>query len=342
MKSRLLTLAATVIITALAIEGLIRAFMPHWRDYDSGRFMRSVTVRDFGVVTTGTPGFDDYFAQKDGDFRVRISINDFGLRNPQTAETADERIWAVGDSVTFGWGVEADEMYSSVVARLTGDSAYNIASPGTDVCGYQALLARMPQTLRPKAVIVGLVLENDIGHYEGCRQRAAGRDVAPEDTKPIFLNTKQWLTGNSALYNFLAVALKRLDAVRNFMTTIGVVSKPHALERSFDEGEIEIITAKTAVEFVRLRSILPEGTPLAVLIVPGRLEIRDAHPFFRQMRLMISAKLEAVGVKVIDPFAEFKKVGLAATHFAHDGHWNALGHEIAGKAVADWLKSKAE
>ncbi|OHC76406.1 MAG: hypothetical protein A3G18_03640 [Rhodospirillales bacterium RIFCSPLOWO2_12_FULL_58_28] len=342
LPSRLLTLAAAIVLAALALEGICRVFMPHWQDYDSGRFMRSVIVPNFGEVSTGMPEFDDYFAQKDGDFRVRVSINGFGLRNLQAVEFADERIWAVGDSVTFGWGVEADEMYSSIIARLAAKPTYNIASPGTDVCGYQALIARMPETFRPKAVIIGLVLENDVGHYEGCQKRAeltAAAKTTPEAGKAGLLGAKKWLTRYSALYNVLAVSIKRLDAIRDFMTKIGIISKSHDSKRSFDEGEIEIMTDKTAAEFVRLRSILPEATPLAVLIVPGRLEIRDDHPSFRKMRLMISAKLDAVGIKVIDPFEEFKKAGLAATHFAHDGHWNAPGHEIAGRAAADWIKS---
>lgn len=335
-----------VFLTMLAIEGLIRAFMPHWQDYDSRHFIRPVHVQGFGEVNAGIPGFDGYFAQKDGDFRIHISINDFGLRGQDPVEAADGRIWVVGDSMTFGWGVQENEMYSSVIERLGGRPTYNISSPGTDVCGYQALLARMPKTLRPKAVIVGLLLENDVGMYEGCLARAnkapsphANASGEAKPPKPIFLALKIALTSHSALYNFLAVSMKRLDFLTNILVRAGIIQKPHWGEASFLESDVQTMVGKTMPELERLRSILPLGIPLAILIVPSRFEIQGDSKAFSKLRLMIAKELAKQGFGVIDPFLPLKDAGLLNTHFAHDGHWNALGHEIAGQAAVNWINA---
>lgn len=333
-------------LAALAIEGLLRIFMPSWRDYDSNRFIHPVSVQGFGEVNAGTPGFDGYFAQKDGDFRVRVSINGFGLRNQEPVESADLRIWIIGDSVTFGWGVEEDEIYSSAAARLSGKPTYNISSPGTDVCGYQALLARMPGALRPQALIVGLLLENDVGFYEGCQARAKKAEAAKggassgvKPPKPFFLALKIALTRHSALYNFLAVSIKRLDILISFLTKIGVISEAHLSTAAFSESDVKIMIEKTMPELERLRSILPSGVPVAILIVPSRFEISNGSPIFNMMRLALGEELAARGFGVIDPFLRFKEAGLLNAHFAHDGHWSKLGHEIAGKAVAEWVNA---
>ncbi len=177
MKDRptLLGMAAAIAIgcglLVFAAEGVLRVVMPHWQEFYSGRFMHVVQVPEHGLVTTGRPGFDGYFSQNNGDFRVRLQINDFGFRNPDPVNKADGRIWFIGDSMAFGWGVEQNEMYSSVAGALLNAPTYNVASPGTNVCGYQALLARTLKHASPRAVIVGLILENDIGDYD-CRAEA--------------------------------------------------------------------------------------------------------------------------------------------------------------------------
>ncbi|MCH8898312.1 MAG: 2-oxo acid dehydrogenase subunit E2, partial [Chloroflexi bacterium] len=61
-------------------EVLLRFAMPDWRDFYSGRFMRKIVVSGHGVVSTGRPRFDGIFAQNNGDFRVRITVNDLAVK----------------------------------------------------------------------------------------------------------------------------------------------------------------------------------------------------------------------------------------------------------------------
>ena len=177
LKGRLIAVLVGIVLAGVFAEGALRVAMPHWREFYSGWFIGKAVVPGHGVVNIGKPGFDGYFAQNNGDFRVRITVNDFGLRDPNPVEAAAGRIWIIGDSMSFGWGVEHDRMYSSVIGGALNAPAYNVASPGTDVCGYQALLARMPENAKPRAVIVGLVLENDVHAYD-CRAAARGRERA--------------------------------------------------------------------------------------------------------------------------------------------------------------------
>jgi hypothetical protein len=105
-KGQFVAFAFGILMLLAMSEMIMRVFMPNWQDFSSKRFMRMITVPGHGMVMTGLPRFDGYFSQNNGDFRVNIKINDFGLRNNEQVDKASGRIWAVGDSMTFGWGVE--------------------------------------------------------------------------------------------------------------------------------------------------------------------------------------------------------------------------------------------
>jgi hypothetical protein len=304
--------------------------------------LAGIHVPGHGTVTTGRPGFDGYFAQNNGDFRVRITVNDFGLRNPEPVEAAANRVWFVGDSYTFGWGVEQAEILSSVAGQLLKTPVYNVASPGTNVCGYQALVARTSTRVLPRAVVIGLTLENDLGAYN-CRKKAAeddaarGQSSADEIPPKRTASIKRFLTEHTALYNFFAVSLKRVAVIRDFLTATGLIAAGHKYRRTVTVAMFDRSVNRTATEINALRKGLPDGIPFAVLMVPARFEILDGDPFYRKLREKMAATLAERDITVIDPFEGFRKEGFQSTHFAHDGHWSPLGHRVAGRAAAAWL-----
>lgn len=330
-------------LLVLAEVGL-RVAMPEWREFYSGRFMRVLPVANYGQVATGRPGFDGYFAQNNGDFRARISINKFGLRNNEPIESAADRIWVVGDSMTFGWGVEQSERYSSVIAKVSGVATYNVASPGTDVCGYRTLVHRMPQGMKPRAVVVGLILENDISPYD-CELKWRTFEETKNDKNkeevagPVSsIAVKGFLTQYSSLYNVLTVTLKRVGWLREFFTAIGIIRDINTYATIGDGADIPDAIERTTRELVNLRQQVPANTPFVVLIAPGRFELLNSDASYRRVRLAVAASLAKNGIDSLDPYDAFYRAGLKPTHFAHDGHWTVLGHEIAGEAVARWLK----
>ncbi len=345
VKGRFIAVLVGIVLAGVAAEGVLRLAMPHWREFYSGWFMRKTVVPGHGVVITGEPGFDGYIAQNNGDYRVRITINEFGLRNPEPVAAATGRIWIIGDSMAFGWGVERDEMYTSVIGRTLNVPTYNVASPGTDVCGYQALLARISENAKPGAVVVGLTLENDVQPYDcrasARRQQQEAASGAKEGIElDSWIHVKRLLSRYLALYNFVAVTLKRVDVIREALTAIGIIREGHAYRRLIGDDKLDAAVERTADELAALRAMLPQGTPFGVLVAPARFEIKDGDAFYRRLRLQTNAALTSRGIAVIDPFDGFVAAGFGSTHFAHDGHWSALGHRLAGEAAALWLEPR--
>ena len=333
-------LVGLVVALGLA-EGTARVMFPRWAEFDSSRFITSTKVPGWPDVPVGRAGFDGWFSQNNGDFRAHIRINASGLRDDEPIAAGDGRLWEVGDSFTFGWGVANAESFGAVAAQKLGWPWYSVASPGTDVCGYRTLLARMPREAKPKAVVLGLTIENDLMEYD-CPARTAAAAAPPVQATasfrlPPLIWFKHGLMGISALYNFVAVSAKQVSSVESLMVGLHLITPPAKDQRQFAEDRLEAVLDSTTAEIGRLNEELPAGTPLVVLIIPGRLDLMTGDPFYRAQREGMVSRLTAKGIAVVDPFARFEPEGADKIHFAHDGHWSALGHRLAGEAVAERL-----
>ena len=342
-RGRLMAVAIGIVLVAGIAEIGLRFVAPHWRDFDSFRFMHPTAVPSRPLLVAGTPGFDGWFAQNNGDFRHRIRLNADGLRNDEPTAAAQGRIWIVGDSMSFGWGVEREHTYGEVLANELGERTFNIAAPGADVCGYQALVMRMPKDVRPKAVVLGLVLENDALPKYDCTKAAPAEEPvamkAPDSLASLLGWSKRKLTESSALYNTAVPAIKRVEALNALLVAAGLIKPEHGYKRFFEADQIDAVARETAREIAGVRDLLPAEMPFVVLVIPARFEVRDGDAFYRRLRLEIIEELTRLRVPAVDVFEEFAAAGFAPTHFRHDGHWSAQGHAIAGKALAAWFKA---
>jgi hypothetical protein len=339
-KGRLIALSVGFVLSVLAAEMALRVVNPHWREYFSGWFMEYTFVEDMGAVRVAKPGFDGYFAQNNGDFRIHLKINDDGLRNPESASAADGQIWVVGDSMAFGWGVEREETYAEQTEAALGTPVYSVASPGANVCGYQRLVARMPGNIKPHAVVLGLILENDLAEYD-CATESTEKVINASDLAGSFFSLsdfKQMLAKYSALYNFFAVSLKRIDVINELLIRTGLVNRSHQMRMAVPDNRIEPMVAETTREIQSLRAQLPPETPFVVLVAPTRFEMRDQVEGRTKLRVSMHNSLHAAGIETLDPFDAFMKHGYENVHFAHDGHWKVDGHRIASDLIADWMK----
>lgn len=341
MKIRPLLAATGLLLVSVALlsvlsEGVARLSMPHWREFSSERFLNRTTIPGQGSVIISRPEFDGYFAQNKGDFRVRVRINGFGLRQPEPPEAAAGRIWVVGDSFTFGWGVEESEMYSSALSRLTGIPTYNVASPGADICGYQRLVGRMGKDLVPRIIIVGLSIENDVLAYTPpC---STPSDPGPSAAAYRFLSLsiwKEWATIHSALYNFLAVSLKKNPIVFRWLTAVGLIEPLSVGSFHAPVGQAALRAAARSVdETALIAASFKERPPIVVLIIPSRFEVLNRDPTWTKLREMFVAELSSRAITVADPTQDLIAAGYDKIHFSNDGHWTPAAHVIAAQVLA--------
>jgi hypothetical protein len=106
----------------------------------------------------------EYGAHKESyrtsEFDVVASINTFGFRGVERQVTRGQ-IVTIGDSFTFGWGVNDQDTWQAALAlklrsRGTPLSVYNLGRPGADPDAYLDFARTYIPVLKPRLVIIGI------------------------------------------------------------------------------------------------------------------------------------------------------------------------------------------
>jgi len=327
------SLAAGVVLLAVAglvAEGAARIAFPRWKEFNADRVQDKTDIAGLGAVTIGRAGFDGWIAQPNGDFRTHIRINAAGWRADEPAEAADGRLWVVGESFAFGWGVEAEETFGAVAARTLGLPVYGVASPAADLAVDRSLLARMPATAHPRAVVLGLSVETDLRDYD----HAATAEPTPRTLATRLHDARETVAKRSALYTLVSQLVARVDGSNNAPAAVTAAGAASAAARTVDEGRVAAILESSLARIGQIRAALPAEVPLVVLVIPARDEVRGGDSTSRALRQGVVERLTAQGIAVADPFDALVAAGDAKVHFPHDGHWSPQGHRLAGDALA--------
>src|SRR6185295_11181679 len=147
MRKRLLLFFATLVVLLLGSIGLDR-LAGLFLTTDQGLiFPRNVRVK------FDTP-----------EFSSNIKTNSMGFRDREftAKKSAGTRIVTIGDSFTFGWGVEAEESWPKVLeTRLRSAGVEvevaNIGKPGASPKNYADLAEKSISLLHPDLLIVGIL-----------------------------------------------------------------------------------------------------------------------------------------------------------------------------------------
>ncbi len=103
------------------------------------------------------------------EFAFTADTSAIGIRDHEVdLEKKDRfRILALGDSFTYGWGVESVDAWPKVVERLLTDKGratevLNLGCPGTSVDAYAAIAEKAIPLLQPDLVVVAVLQGDDI------------------------------------------------------------------------------------------------------------------------------------------------------------------------------------
>jgi hypothetical protein len=115
------------------------------------------------------------------EFDYTAKINKFGFRGPELdLHTANKplKVMLLGDSFTFGWGLEYDSSWGALVenslrAQGLDIRVYNLGKPGADPADYEDIARRAIPVLKPQLVIVNILQSDDLFQTIREPQRAA-------------------------------------------------------------------------------------------------------------------------------------------------------------------------
>ncbi len=239
-------------------------------------------------------------------FDVDIRIDERGRRTGRSPTAPHPSLVFIGDSMTFGWGVEGHETFPSLVQAALGGTAWNlgVAGFGTD----QELLVwrRDGASLHPDAVVVTYTANDVEDVLRASRYgRAKPRFEAHGDDLRLAPPGASVLERSSSFYRSLR----------------------YFLAQRFTPPMTAAETAQGRALVARLLDAMAHETH--AMGVPLVVVSADAPWLHDGLR-------ERPGVIAIDvgPALAAAAVRDGPVLFASDPHWNAHGHRIVAAAVA--------
>lgn len=168
---------------------------------------------------------------------------------------------------------------------------------------------------------------------------------------------------SSALYGYLKVGIMGIPALRKWTLQTGlradidlVYKFSLDLLRPFDQNNPESDNVESAADFISaIGNMVKElfDVPFGVVLLPTPhqiypdsferyvnhfgLEGQDLDPL--RLPAYLKTHLEKQNIAVLDTIPQMRAANAKRLTFPDDGHLNAAGHVIAGKAITDWLET---
>lgn len=324
---------ATLVVAALivglgAVEALLRAFVPAMAAGSAARFELDrdliYRLRPANVVAWSSPEFTEV-----------SHVNARGLRGAALAPKgpATRRILAVGDSFTFGHGVQDDEAYPAVAERLLRAHGHDVQVLNAGVPGYNTDQAygwtlRDGLALAPDLLLVGVHCSDVSDNYESSLYDVVdGRLVRRATT---------------------ATRMYRLGAIVNVIPPVVRTSRTFdVLVASFDWHDAPSVRPAVADldawSFAKMRlaigDLATRVPAIATVLMPCKKALAGGPDPYGTL----AHDLRAAGVPVMDGMRAFHDAvpDPAALFFHDDPHLNAEGNRVLASTVAAFVEEVA-
>jgi lysophospholipase L1-like esterase len=327
----------SVLFFVICMEVIVRLFFPNinFTGTESKLFDSTHNIfrnrKNVEAVSYGIKVFTD----SDG-FRIDLATTNKVLKKNKPC------IMFMGDSVTFGVGVESNKIFPELLNNyLLNYNVINSSVIGYSIDTYCDIVSNfiLPQqeNYRIKYVILGLCL-NDITtgsseyiekiHGEAYKTWAFFRNVYQIKAINDFLITKSkcYILIKSALRDnskgyFFADAAQYADnqlyfAMMNKLNTISGMLREH-------------------------------GIGFMIVILPYEYQLRENEPNLLMPQKLLKNDLDKYQIKYIDAYLTIKthmlknnKISKDYFIFDDSNHFSDLGHEIIYHAIRDYLKSE--
>ena len=313
-------------------------------------------VKPHIITRSGTPGkpfFEGTFLST--EYTIDIKINSEGFRDIEhelIKPTDVFRILAVGDSFTFGLGVQADLVYPEMLERILNEKnrhktfRYEVFNMGIANIGTLEELRIIKEGIKykPDLILLGLLAENRWNAGNGndlcdnfkswCRSKdnkliklGSGGPFLKLKVKLIdYANSLQgFLAEHSTLY-FL-VMTKKGTALRRQLIRFREDQKRDEIDMGWD------ITKDT---LKKINAIAQEaGAKFVIVRIPFLYDVYNTKPDRVSEILIEFGKVN--NINICDLLKILRKNKNLDLYYPADGHWKPAAHMLAAKEIYNYL-----
>lgn len=257
--------------------------------------------------------------------------NEYGMRRttPFTAKTPEiGRIMVLGDSLTYGKGVDANDTYPSLMERMLSQE-FRVEVLNLGISGYQSqdilrlLLAAAPE-LKPDIIVYGVCLNDflETGEGQESRENRRGWQI------PLPLPAKQFFIKQTLFGQFLEKAyddlLMRLGLRADFLSNI---------LRGLHHYQLRFTRDVTIMDFFAENAGFP---PIVAMTLDQFPEVNGRG---QQVARIAETCLQLAGMDVI-PTEEYYQTYNGKTFMVSEweGHPNEEAHRLFAEAFVRRLR----
>jgi lysophospholipase L1-like esterase len=340
---------SSLIIILLLLEVAVRIFIPITKPQMIVKRGSDKTVPK--KLNYGDPFFEGIF--QSAEYTTRIITNSEGFRDVEHRLKKDKgvfRILAVGDSFTFGLGVEANQTYPKILEAMLnkntlGKKHFEVFNMGIAGIGTLEELEIIEYGLRykPDLILLGVFVENrwnpgngnDLCDNLKSRDRLKNSRLVNQNeniiTRPIIrpvdaLNSLQrFLATNSDLYFLI-------------MTRLGTNLRKSliGLRQNQNQSELALswdITEKAIKKIKRLAD--KEGVAFVIVRIPFLYDVYSPKNDEAKNILTVFSNENNINMcDLSDVMGNNKNSDL---YYPADGHWKSLAHKLAAGDIFAYL-----
>lgn len=325
--------ASLVVVSVLVGFGLLelglRAFVPGTVAGSAARFELDpdlvYRLRASNVVSWST-----------AEFTETSRTNARGMRGPEVGvkRAGERRILAVGDSFTWGHGVQDDETYPAVLEAALQVRGRNVRVLNAGVPGYSTdqsytRFVRDGPALAPDLLLVGIHCSDVSDNYESSLYDVVDGQLVRRDPR----HTRMYRLGS--LVGVLPAFLRRS---RTFDVLVASLDWHDASNAYPPVADLDAWSQeKIRLEVVDMqRRGAAAGARVAVVLMPCKqaLAVDAPDPYGS-----LASDLRAAGLPVLDSASELARVpgDARALFFREDSHLNPTGTRALGLVVAAFV-----
>ncbi len=328
----------------LGFEGCLRIFSPQESRHEYLSEKRGAS-RDAVLGHVNTPGA--HYRTSHPEFTAEYLIDDSGFRHdgsPNLESDSLKTILILGDSFTFGAGVNYEETWPSVFERNIKTAGQfrviNAGVPGYDTRTELIYLERLYSQIQPDVVILAF-LPNDVftnkpvdrDRLRNQSEKLSGQIMVEKQDKPATFHTivffKRLLMGGDGFYT----QLYNMTPSAKFFA----VSPQPEIQRQFEISKALIAEMN--------RFCQTQNTPFLTLSIPqqfqtlvaaNQLELDgiDVHQMDRNFSQFANQE-KFVWIETLPALAKIYKQNKVDLYFRYDGHLTQEGNAAVGKLLAE-------
>jgi hypothetical protein len=355
-----------VCLSTLVSLGLVELAFRHMHPQHG---VRPCTEIDFelGVSHTADCEYVDLRSPNQNSYHVKT--NNLGFRMNRDIRLGlnkeNTRLLVLGDSFTYGWGVDIQHAYISlieeeIVRNHSKLELINMGVGGYSTGHHRKQLTRWLDRLSPQGVVLFLnnndLKDNIVKNpdytpfsYEVCESgkvKLQARQVYSPTKRLIYkYSPHYWLVKHSHTY----IALQK--ARRTLTTSFGDKDEVPAfsLANRLSEEEQRLAFEITVQHLQQIIAVLAPGQiPLAIVWIPNQCILADVSDCAVEFESFLS-KLKELSdghelLTTIDPSVTFRQVGATLSPeeiYLPDGHFTAEGNRLYANAtkssIRDWF-----